>query len=536
MPDSLPDLLRSLPPEEAKAALSAIVPVYEARKRENPLGFFQYKSAGQKRFASSQAFGRIAWCGNRGGKSEIGAVEAARWALNKHPYRKVPLNAQGWVASPSEKAQKILQKKIRKYVPDSRIAHIVQSGDEVYEAIYLLCNRCNTKPREKRGRGALTSRWVCQGCGDDVPLIGFRTYEQDLNKWMGEGNDWYWPDEEPPRKHHKEGLARLLGRPLAGWWLTYTPVLGLPWIKEEYIDTPDTERKQVIRWSTYENEALSKADLKAMESEYPDDAERKLRFYGEYTLHEGLIFKMWKPEFNEVTALPSHLMLAPTATRKLPRLKPDLDIWCGIDTGKNFHAVYAAIDYNGDAWVFAEVYSFEEETFERAEKMKRIEANWGIDRVGYRPLDPSSQFEIDLARYGIYTTKYDHGWKAAKDATVLYIHGAQDKELKQPGLRILSAACPILLQEIKLYRWEPAKQSGPLAGVDVDGPLKKDDHGVDALMLILEQKPAASTRGPRPESEMSEIERDLRQAQAELRERNDEREAEMSVDPLAEEY
>lgn len=534
MGDDLLATLRASGPDDAKAALSAIVVEYEKRRRADPLSFFQYKSAGQKRFASSQAFGRIAWCGNRAGKSEIGAVEAGRWSLNRHPYRKVPMNAQGWVGSPSEKAQKILQKKIRKYVPDSRIAHIVQSGDEVYEAIYLLCNRCNTKPREKRG--GVTSRWVCQGCGDEVPCIGFRTYEQDLNKWMGEGLDWYWPDEEPPRKHHKEGLARLLGRPLAAWWMTYTPVLGLPYIKSEYIDTPDTERKQVVRWSTYENEALSQDELRAMESEYPDPAERALRFKGEYTLHEGLIFKAWSVEKNEVKELPAELMLGPTATRKLPRLRPDVDVWCGIDTGKNFHAVFVAVDYVGDAWAFAEVASFEEETFERCERIKRVLANWGVDRIGYAPLDPTSQFEVDLARYGIYTTKYDHGWKAAKDATVLYIHGAQDAALKQPGLRVLSAACPVLLAQLKLYRWEPAKQSGPLAGVDVDGPLKKDDHGVDALMLILEQKPRASTRGPRPESEMSEIERDLRYAQSELKERQEEKEAEISLDPLAGEY
>lgn len=100
----------------------------------------------------------------------------------------------------------------------------------------------------------------------------------------------------------------------------------------------------------------------------------------------------------------------------------------------------------------------------------------------------------------------------------------------------MSAACPILLGQLKIYRWEPAKQSGPLAGVDVDGPLKKDDHGVDAQMLILEQKPRASTRGPRPESEMSDIERDLRYAQAELKERQEEREADISLDPLAGEY
>lgn len=507
---------------------------YEKRRRADPMEFFRYTSDGQRRFSESRAFGRVAWCGHRGGKSQIGVAEGVRFSEGKHPHRQVPLNAHGWIATPSEKAQKIIQKKLRTYIPDERIVHIVQSGDEVYETIYLKCNRCHVKPRQKRG--ALETKWVCVGCGDEVPSIGFRTYEQDLNKWMGEGLDWFWADEEPPRKHFKEGIARLIGRPLAAWWLTYTPVLSLPWIKEEFIDTPTTDRKEVIQWSTYDNTALAQAEVRNMESEYPDPAERALRFHGTYTLHEGLIFKMWKPEVNEVLKLPDHLMLAPTATRKLPRLKPDVDVWRGIDTGKHFHAVYTAIDYNGDAYTFAEVYDFEGETFERAEKMKRIEANWGVERVSYTPLDPTSQFEIDLARYGIYCQKYDHGWKAAKDATVLYIHGAQDAALKQPGLRVLSAACPILLGQLKIYRWEPAKQSGPLAGVDVDGPLKKDDHGVDAQMLILEQKPRASTRGPRPESEMSDIERDLRYAQAELKERQEEREADISLDPLAGEY
>jgi len=520
----------SATPEQAQKILADVVTVYEGMKKNAPLEFFKPSSEGQRRFLASHAFGRIAWCGNRGGKSEIGAVESARYALGKHPYRKVPVNAQGWIGSPSEKAQKILQKKIRKYVPDSRIAHIVQSGDEVYEAIYLLCNRCNTKPREKRTRGSIASRWICQGCGDEVPMIGFRTYEQDLNKWMGEGLDWFWPDEEPPRKHFKEGMARLLGRKDSGWWLTYTPVLALPWIKEEYIDTPNTDRKEVIRWSTYDNSALSQQDLKDMESEYPDAAERALRFHGEYVLHEGLIFKMWKPEANEVKELPESLMLPATATRKLPRLRPDLDIWVGVDTGKNFHAVFAAVDYTGNAWVFAEVASFEEETFERSERIKRVMANWGIERVNYYALDPTSQFEVDLARYGIYCTKFDHGWKAAKDATIMYIIGAQQPDLKLPGVKILASACPVLMGQLKIYRWAPAKQSGPLQGVEPDVPLKKDDHGVDALMLILEQKPGASTKAPRPASEMTEIERDLAWAQKELAGRNEEKEAEISLD------
>lgn len=536
MTDStLSDLLRSASPEEARAALSGIVTAYEARKRADPLGFFKYKSDGQRRFSESQAFGRVAWCGNQAGKSEIGAVEAVRFTLGRHPHRKVPVNARGWIGSPSEKAQKNLQKKILKYLPPSRIAHIVQTGDEVFETIYAPCNRCNAKPRERRGKDKST--WICPGCGDEVPYIGFRTYEQDVNKWMGDSIDWFWPDEEPPRKHFKEGMARMFGRPLSAWWLTYTPILGLPWIKDEIIDAADDDLKRVFRWSTYDNEALSRDDIKKMEAQYPGDAERELRFKGEYAIHEGLIFKTWNPAVNEIKAMPEHMMLPPRPGGKYPRIRPDIDVWRGIDTGKNFHVVYTAIDYNGDAYTFAEVYDFEGETFQRAEKMKRIEANWGIERVSYTPLDPTSQFEMDLARYGIYCTKYDHGWKAAKDATLLYIYGAttEGRIAKVPALYVISAACPVLLKQIKLYKWEPPKQSGPLAGEDVDGPLKVNDHGVDAQMLILEQKPGPSTRAPRPVEDMTDIERDLQYAQRELEERNEEREAEVSLDPLGEE-
>jgi len=182
------------------------------------------------------------------------------------------------------------------------------------------------------------------------------------------------------------------------------------------------------------------------------------------------------------------------------------------------------------------VFSFEEETHERAQKIKAVMSRWGIQRVNYWPLDPTSQFEIELAREGIYCTKYDHGWKAAKDATISYILGAQDAALMLPGLRVLRPTCPVLLKERALYRREPPKQSGPMAGEYVDAPLKKDDHCLDALMLILEQRPGASTHAPKPENEMTDIERDLRRSQGELAERNEERESEMSVDPLSGEY
>jgi len=341
MTDPIALSVQSAAPEEAKRILRDIVSVYEARKKADPLAFFKPSSEGQRRFVMSQAFGRVTLTGNSAGKSWVAGEECACWLLNRHPYRKVPMNAHGWVGCPNEQTQKdVQQKAVLRYIPESRIARRIYTGADVLDCIYLLCNRCNTKPREKQGKAH--SQWLCPGCGDEVPYLGFRTYKQEIQAWQAMRLDFGWLDEEPPQSHFKELLARFFGRPLAGWWLTYTPVLALPWIRIALIESPDDDRKQVIRWNTQDNQALSLADLKQMERDFPDENERRLRFKGEYVMQEGLIFKMWRAESNEVNALPDSMLIPAKLPGGKVRLKQDLEIWCGIDTGANFAAVFVA--------------------------------------------------------------------------------------------------------------------------------------------------------------------------------------------------
>lgn len=526
--------LEGASPEQAEEVLRQVMPAYLERRRQDPLEFFRYSSDGQRRFCSSTAPGRIALAGNRAGKSEPAAAEGCRFAQGKHPHRRVPVNAKGWVGCPSSQVQKdVHQKKILKYLPEKRIADVVlaQGGGGVFDSIYLRCNRCDSKPTQKKseGRKGVYLRWLCPTCREDVPFIGFRSYEQELNKWQAEGLDWIWFDEEPPELHFKEGIARLLGRPFAAWWLTYTPVLGLRWILEKLIEKK-SPRREIVRWSTFDNKALAASELKQMEEDYPDDADRRLRFYGEYVIQEGLVYKEWDASKNEVDALPAEFF-----TEK-GLLRPDLAVWRGIDTGRNFAAIYVLSDYDANLWVFDEVFDVDKDIHDLADRMRTVDARWGIQRHNDR-LDPASQHERELAREGIYCGKPDVSDKQATiNAVKAYIRGAQHPEEKKPGLKVVRKNCPNLLRERAFYRWAPPKATGPEAGVIRDEPLKINDHCMDGLRFVACEHPSPSIRSSKPWDQLSPVEQHKERVRKALQEKREEREAqadEFDIDPYS---
>ena len=132
---------------------------YESRKRK---GYFP-----QLEFHKSDKKIRLFIGGNRSGKSEGGNSELIWAALGIHPYYNYPVPGEYWVVSLDfPTSRDVAEQKFFKWMPKSEISR----WDKLERICYL-----------KNGS-----------------KVGFRSCDQDINKFGGSAKDGIWFDEEPP--------------------------------------------------------------------------------------------------------------------------------------------------------------------------------------------------------------------------------------------------------------------------------------------------------------------------------------------------
>jgi phage terminase large subunit-like protein len=178
---------------------------------------------------------RLLMAGNRLGKSETGAYEAACHLTGKYPKwwkgKKFDGPTKGWIAGVTWlDVRNVCQTKIcGQYGVDALF------GTGMIAKADLLDKSLGRNVTD--AYDTIQVRHVSGG----ISIAQFKSYDQGRQKFQGEGLDWIWFDEEPPLDIYSEGLTRIGERDGVAW-LTFTPLQGPTAVVLRYLDEPAKDR------------------------------------------------------------------------------------------------------------------------------------------------------------------------------------------------------------------------------------------------------------------------------------------------------
>ena len=235
------------------------------RKDLNPLKYSQQHNKQQLATEAMQPI-RVLFWGNRVGKTEWGAQEVVRYALQEHPFRKIKYPPEIWCGCPSYDSQKeTTQKKLKYYLPESRISDITYVKKNTWGEVVL----------------------------DNGAKLNFKSYEQGREKFQGVGKRLVWFDEEPPFDIWEECFVRQeAGIPL-DTILTMTAIKGMTWVYDHlYLDTGNKDL-YISEAGWDDNPWLTKDQKEKMARGLTPEA-LKVRREGKFVKRSGLVCAWWR--------------------------------------------------------------------------------------------------------------------------------------------------------------------------------------------------------------------------------------------------
>lgn len=276
----------------------------EIRREEDPLKYSE-RHFKQSAFYKAQQSTRVLFWGNRVGKTEVGAMEVARYMLGQHEYRDIIPPVEVWAICPSFDSQmETTQPKILKYIPKSKIVDTTTIRKGIYSSITL-----------KNG-----SR------------VNFKSYEQGREKFQGAGKRLIWFDEEPPHDIYEECVVRQeAGQPL-DIILTMTPIKGMTWVYDEIYLSTDTSLYYVSTAGWDDNPFLTEEQKEIMARGLTPEA-LAVRKEGKFTKRVGLVCNWWDRTL--------HL-------RDYPELPAHFTYFEVLDGGYSDPAAYLLVGVDGD--------------------------------------------------------------------------------------------------------------------------------------------------------------------------------------------
>jgi len=457
------------------------------RKVEKPWEFYKPLKK-LSPFHVSKARVKAIIAANRAGKTEAHVAQAVRRALGQDPHRPdFPVPNHGWIISVSNEAQReIIQPKFERYLPASMLKNIVYRQRRVWDQLIL----------------------------PNGSIIGFKSCEMDRKVFQGAALHWASFDEEPEQDVYQEVMTRLTDYK-GDAWLTFTPINGMTWTYDEFID-PATRNKdsEVFTASMWDNAKsvgghLDDDEIKRFEENIRDPIMRRIRVHGEYHSQVGRIYKSFDRVTHVIQELPPG-MIGEDGT-----INANLDTYVVIDTGRCFAASFHVVDYLGNDFMFDEFYD-ESEGREgtinfRGRMLLNMCSKWGINPEYV--CDPSSQFFIDLSELGINANHGDNdvekGIAAVQEYMAVNPKRSIGPRFMNPKFYVVGPRCPRFLYEVQRYSWDTPASAGPTMGEKKNKPRKKDDHVIDTVRYMLVKKPEASRP---PEGE------DTRPVEARIRE------------------
>lgn len=148
--------------------------------------------------------------------------------------------------------------------------------------------------KSARGITGAVSQIYVQHKNGGVSYIGFRTYEQPIDRWAGESLHVLWMDEEPPAKHYTEGLTRLNARQ-GTLMMTMTPLLGMTKTVQMFYPLPTTEDRALTMMTIDDVTHYTEKQRRQIIAAYPEH-EREARISGRPMLGEGKVFPIDRSE------------------------------------------------------------------------------------------------------------------------------------------------------------------------------------------------------------------------------------------------
>lgn len=292
----------------------------------------------QIRFRSAQQRIRVAFGGNRTGKTITGAQESCRYFFNAHENRKIELPFDAWICCPSFELQKDgTQKALESMIPKHRIKHIDYVHSGIWKEVLL----------------------------DNGVRFTFKSYEQGREKFQSAAKRFIWFDEEPPKDIWEEATMRVeAGVPL-DIFLTMTPVNGMTWVYDDIYLATDNPDIFTIHYSWEDNPWLTKEQREQMARGLTAEA-LQMRKEGKFLQRVGLVNSWWDRDIHlhENIVRQSSWNIVKVIDFGWSSSKTSV-IWYGIDSYDQvyaFHGIYE--NYLNDE--------------DLAKQIKETEANMGF--------------------------------------------------------------------------------------------------------------------------------------------------------------
>jgi len=224
-----------LTPAERRRALEFIA----YRQKYRHMAFFvPYPKQAMFLILGSSKRERLFMAGNRCGKTETGAYEAALHATGDYPAdwkgKCFDHPTIGWVCGQTSLAVRdICQAKL-----------LGSPGVVSAQGTGMLPKDAIVDTSLARGVTDAIDTVQVRHVSGGISIIRFKSYEQGRAKFQGEGLDWIWFDEEPELDIYSEGLTRI-GERNGIAWMTFTPLLGRSAVVLRFLEEPSPDRDHV---------------------------------------------------------------------------------------------------------------------------------------------------------------------------------------------------------------------------------------------------------------------------------------------------
>ena len=425
------------------------------RRDQDPLKYSE-RHWKQSQFYKAPNQTRALFWGNRVGKTEIGAMEVARYMLGEHEHRGIVPPVEVWAISPSFDSQKeSTQEKLLRYLPEHRIVSTTNIRKGIYSEIIL----------------------------DNKSRVNFKSYEQGRAKFQGAGKRLIWFDEEPPHDIWEECFVRQeAGQPL-DIILTMTPVKGMTWVYDDIYLSTDTDLNYVSTAGWDDNPWLTE-EQKHIMSRGLTPAAIEVRRYGRFTKRVGLVCAWWDRD--------KHM-------RDYKVFPPHWTYYEILDGGYSDPAAYLLIGIDHDDNVHV-MDGFREPTLKTGEiKRRRDGMTGGITiRHGWTDNDnPRMTAELKLLGMELTPIVKKAGERASWDevlAEKLDEYGTVQKGTGEPRLFISNSLVRMdakkgrevnwMMQEVESLLWVERLKDGVASQLPTWDDHRRDGHHFDGLRAL----------------------------------------------------
>ena len=389
------------------------------------------------------------------------------WALNNHPYLTPDVKSPRTIliSSLTNQVQRdVIQPKLKEFLPEGRIKRAVIRQAGVLDLIEI----------------------------DNGNTVLFRTVEQGREKYQGLSASALWMDEEHPFDIFGEAKTRLADQ--NGYlWCTMTPLKGMTWTFDEIYANPRAwlygtnpaatgrQNVHIFKASIGDNPLISKDAIEEIMRSTPDEGIRNARLHGDFTTQVGRIYQEWTPKTH---IIPNDTIEKVTLTAA--QAKPIFKAIVGIDTGRCFSAAFTIIDRWGNHILFDEYYNEGGIIKDHSRIILAKCMEYDIRPMFF--IDPTSQFKLELADYGIITYDGSDDVLDGIDRLRSLMKIAKGKETglrhNNPSFYVMER-CLRFRWEIERYIWDEWKGAAKYEKNAKARPRKKDDHMLDACRYTI---------------------------------------------------